>query len=291
MPPEQPPQTPNSNEPIVILPEEFARIFPTLKRVERKAKPENKLPLLESLSPIFARYEYKNPETGQVESTEDITLDIEQAISAYEALYRKERGGRKLPLPPDFAAQMEDIWSRNREAIKQAIEEKGFDDLILIPEGLNLEELHQTMTADYSKTYEDSDFKAGGSFAGVTEARLGSRLVLIHRRNAKDPTDPNVRPEIKQTLNISAKEAKGKGEDLCLSEYLVYQRRYFEEEQQHLDPKGWTWCPGSTVPNPAGGVRFVNANWYPDDGQVVVDAVGPSFRHSLLAARSSRVFS
>ena len=87
-------------------------------------------------------------------------------------------------------------------------------------------------------------------------------------------------------------------EKLTLSDYLILQRKIFDETGNHIDTKHedgyyyWTWLPGSTVSKEAGGgFRVVNAHWSPDDGQIGVNANDPDNSYPNLGCRLSRLFS
>ncbi|MCX6713172.1 MAG: hypothetical protein NTY66_03140, partial [Candidatus Vogelbacteria bacterium] len=223
---------------------------------------------------LSATYTYRDPQTGQPGTPETITLDIEQKLTEFTALYQQTN----INLPPDFEETVKDIWDRNQTEITQAIEEQGFNELLLIPGHLSLPDLAEKMKMA-NGNYESDNFKAGGSFAGAQSQNTDQpRLVLVHRaQNLKD------RPELKATLNI-------KGEDVylantpTLADYLIFQRKYFAETGHHLDEDGWTWLATHS------GTRLVYAYWGPADGRLYVGAGSPADRVGYLGARPSRSF-
>ena len=231
-----------------------------------------------------AQYRYQDQQGKQIEEEAEFNLD--RSLAKWQAFYTKH----KIDLPPDFEETMSDIWSRNEEAMKDEAEKLGFDNVLMIPAGFTPAALHTPMSAGYNATHQGDNFKVGGSFQGVKESNQ-ARIILLHKKNARNLyNDPTTLPILKATLSKTAQELFDAGERLTLSDYLLYQRAYFEESGQHLDESGWTWLPGSTVPNPGGGLRFVYALWNPDDGQLAVYANDPANSHSRLGCRLSRLF-
>jgi MoxR-like ATPase len=206
---------------------------------------------------------------------EDISISFEQKLQEYLVFYKKTN----LELPPDFEYQIKEIWENNIEEIQKAIEENGFDDILLIPGNIPLPDLHDKMTEGYNDTYQSDNFKSGGSFAGAKSQNVDKpRIVLVHKtQNLKD------RPELAKTLNIKGQDVK-RDEILTLEDYLVFQKKYFEETGNHLDEVGWTWLATDS------GARLVNALWHPSYSQVIVDANDLGYQYENLGARPSRSF-
>jgi len=244
------------------------KINTLLERAEQmkgKLESKNELPsLTESISTT-----YKKPD-GQ---TENITFSLEEKFEESVVIYKKT----KLDLPPDFEDQMREIWGNNIDAIQKAIEEGGFDDVLLMPGSMPLPDLHTKMTEGYTATYQGDNFKQGGSFAGAKSANVDKpRIVLVNKtQNLKDS------PELKKTLNVKGQDLK-RDQILTLEDYLVFQRKYFEETGNHLDADGWTWLATES------GSRLVNANWNPSDKQVNVNANDLDYQNDNLGARPSR---
>lgn len=247
-----------------------AKMNALLERAEgMKAKLDSNEELPNFIDPLTAKY---TREDGKVEN---ITLSLESKLGEFTSFYQKNN----IDLPPDFEEAIKEIWDRNAEEITKSIEENGFDDVLLMPQDLSLPDLHQKTTQGYKPTYESDNFKAGGSFALAKSQNTDKpRIVLVHKtQNLED------REELKKTLNI-------KGEDLkfdlilTLEDYLIFQRKYFEETGKHLDEKGWTWLATKS------GARFVNAHWTPGLGQLVVAADAPGSRAPDLGARPARSF-
>jgi len=127
--------------------------------------------------------------------------------------------------------------------------------------------------------WESDNFKAGGSFAGAVSQNVDKpRLILVHKtQNLKD------RPELKKTLNTKGQDVK-MDQALTLEDYLIFQRKYFEETGKHLDEDGWTWLTTKT------GARFVSSDWGPAHHKLYVSANDLDYRHDNLCVRPSRCF-
>jgi len=206
---------------------------------------------------------------------ENITLDFEQKLDQFLAFYQKHQ----INLPPDFADTSRDIWQNNLDAIEQAIKENGFDELLIIPATPDLTDLHDKMTKGYVATYQGDNFKAGGSFAQAQSQNIDKpHLVLVHK--AQELTD---RTDLASTLNIKGQDVK-LDQTLTLEDYLIWQRKYFDETGKHLDEKRWTWL--ATMSDS----RLVRAGWDPSNDRLDVIAIALDFQYSALGARPSRGF-
>jgi len=206
--------------------------------------------------------------------SETIHIDLEQKLQDFTTFYQQNH----LDLPANFEDIIHDLWERNQTEIQTAIEQHGFDDLLLIPAGLSLPDIADKLQME-NGYLEGSNFTTGGSFAGATDPQPDqSRLVLVHHsQNLED------RPELVATKNV-------KGQDLnldhllTLSDHLIFQKKYFTETNQHLDVKGWTWLATKS------GARLVYAGWGPVGGRLSVGAYDLSILPPNLGARPSRSF-
>jgi hypothetical protein len=220
------------------------------------------------ISEISADYEHPDSKI------ETITFDLEAKLAEFLSFYQKTT----VDLPPDFADIVRNIWERNQTEIEEAIKQNGFDDMLIVPGGIPITELKDKMTME-SGYYESSNFTQGGSFAGVVSQNVDKpRLILVHKtQNLKD------RPELKQTLNTKGQDVK-LDEALTLEDYLVFQRKYFEETGKHLDEDGWTWLATKS------GTRLVDSDWNPSAHQLTVRAYGLAFQIDNLGVRPARCF-
>jgi hypothetical protein len=207
--------------------------------------------------------------------TESISLNLEQKIQEFKDFYKTS----KIDIPADFEDSIREIWKNNIDAIKKAIEESGFDEVLLMPDNLPLPDLHTKTTDGYNPTYQGDNFKSGGSFTGAKSEKIDKpRIVLVHKtQNLKD------RPELAKTLNVKGQDLK-LDQILTLEDYLVFQRKYFKETGKHLDETGWTWLATKS------GSRLVYANWSPDTGRLGAGALALGYQNTDLGARPSRSF-
>ena len=237
---------------------------------QMKEKLNSKEKLQDFTESIFVNY--TNPD----KKVENIVFSFEQKLQDYIDFYKTS----KLDLPPDFENSIREIWENNLDDIQKAIEENGFDDMLLMPADIPLPGLNTKMTEGYKNaTYEGSNFSGGGGLQGAKSQNVDKpRIVLVHKtQNLKD------RPELAKTLNIKGEDAIKSG-ILTLEDYLVFQRKYFKETGKHLDEIGATWLATYS------GVRLVDASWDPYGGQVSVSADALDYRHEILGARPSRSF-
>src|SRR3989344_2670441 len=214
-----------------------------IARAEKmKARLDSSEPLPQTTPEISATYTHPD---GKKET---ITLDFEAKLQDFISFYQKT----KVDLPPDFEDTLREIWDRNQAEIEQALEQNGFDEMLLVPTTPDLADLAEKMKME-SGYWEADNFYEGGSFAGAKSQNTDKpRLILVHKtQNLKD------RPELASTLDIKGQDVK-LDQSLTLEDYLVFQRKYFEETDKHLDDDGWTWLATKSGP------CLVTFDWKPD---------------------------
>jgi len=217
---------------------------------------------------------YTHPDGKQ----ENITISFEQKFQEFIDLYKTTN----LNLPPDFEDSIRIIWETNQTEMEQAIQEKGFDEILIIPGNIPLSELSEKMKMEDG--YGDY-INLGGKTVDILDgANISSqntnkpRIILVHNtQNLKD------RPELEQTLNTKGKDVKP-NEALSLEDYLVFQRKYFEKNQKHLDKNGGTWLSTKS------GSRLVGSSWGSGNRRLSVDAIVLEYSSGNLGVRPSRCF-
>mgnify|MGYP001579060380 FL=1 len=213
---------------------------------------------------------YTRPD-GRVET---ITLNLESKLQEFIDLYAQTN----INLPPNFKDTIRSIWNNNQVEIEKAIQQQGFNELLILPGNIPLPELKDKMSME-NGYLEGSNFTSGGSFASAKSPNVTkARIVLVH--NAQDLQD---RQELAQTLNIKGQDVK-LDQALSLEDYIVFQRYYFEKTGKHLDEVNYTWL------NTKSGACLVHSIWSPDDGILYVRASDPDDRASHLGSRLSRCF-
>ncbi len=256
-----------------------SKIEDLMNRAEKMKKTlDSKETLPQSTPQIEAQYTLTNPRTHAVERQETITLDIEKKTQEFINLYQKTG----IDLPPDFTDTIQDIWQRNSPEIQSAIEQNGFDDILLVPGGISLTDLSEKLKMQ-NGYYEwiKSSGKTVTTLDGIPLTSQNTdkpRLVLVHKtQNLKD------RPELAKTFNIKGQDLN-LDQILTLEDYLIFQRKYFEETNKHLDEIGWTWLATKS------GARLVCSYWVPGNGELNVNANDLDYRNENLGARPSRSF-
>ena len=249
-----------------------------LARVEKmKAKLDSKEIIPSYTEEIEATYSFTNQD-GQVEKTEQITLNLEQKLNEYISFYKTHN----VEIPDNFEEDIRDIWEANIDDMEKQIEEHGFNEILLIPPTTDLPDLAEKMK---ETTYWESDnFKQGGSFKKAqSQNQDKTRIILTHKvQNLKD------HPELAKTLNTLGQDVP-LDKTLSFEEYLILSKKYFEETLtlsggqagKHLDEDGGTWLATKS------GARLVYSYWYPSRDERRVGANDFSFRNDALWFRSS----
>jgi len=250
-----------------VLQDRLTAIFDRAEKMKVKLDSKEALP---QATPEIST-SYTHPDGKQ----ETITLDIEAKLQDFLSFYQKTG----IDIPPDFEDLIRAIWENNIDDIQKAIEENGFDELLIIPGNIPLPDLAEKMKME-NGNWESDNFKAGGSFAGAVSQNVDkSRLILVHK--TQELTE---RPELASTLNSKGQDVK-LDQTLTLEDYLVFQRKYFEETGKHLDEtKKYVWLATKA------GTRLVYSNWAPGHHKLHVGAVDLGYQPSLLGVRPSRCF-
>jgi hypothetical protein len=211
------------------------------------------LELEKSIGPDSISATYTHKDENGVETSETITIDFEKKLEYSVTFYKTHH----IDLPDNFREIMTDIWSRNIDVIQKSIEEQGFDEILLIPGDLYIPDVHAKMSKGYSTTDIKPRLHSRASFEIVIEKIKEPHIILIHKKNAQNLKD---RPELKGTLDKTVNNLIKSGQTLTLTDYLIYQRQFFEETGKHLDDTGnFPWIPGSTLKGPDDGFIVVQA--------------------------------
>ena len=262
-----------------------ARITGLMNRAEKmKAVLDSGENIPEISEEIQVDYTYKNPQTGQIETKETITLNFEEKLQEFVDFYQKTN----INLPSDFGETMREIWQRNAEDIQSTIEEKGFDDILIVPSNIPLPELAEKMKMENGYYF----YQVKEDFSDVVSQNVDTpRLVLYHKATLSKIQKKN---GLDVHLNITAGDAEKlfkQNPDQYLStleDHIILERKNFDETGEHLSDytkQSAVWLPGTKC-----GSRFVYSYWDPEDGELCVDARGADFSYSGLGCRPSRYF-
>ncbi|MFZ2149677.1 MAG: hypothetical protein WAV15_00785, partial [Minisyncoccia bacterium] len=245
-------------------------LFERAEQMKKKVNSKEELPdYTDSISTAYTHPDNK---------LENITFSLEEELQESIKLYKKT----KLDLPPDFEDKIKEIWENNLDAIQKAIEENGFDEILVIPATPDIGDLSKKMkmnNAYYDYIKSSSNVQTLDGIPLVNQSVVDKpRIVLVHKtHNLKD------RPELERTLNIKGQDVK-MDQTLTLEDYLIFQRKYFEKNGKHLDEEGWTWLATKS------GSRLVSSLWNPGTGKLGVRANDLGSQDTNLGARPSRSF-
>ena len=215
---------------------------------------------------------------------ETITLDFEAKLQDFISFYQKT----KVDLPPDFEDTLREIWDRNQAEIEQALEQNGFDEMLLVPTTPDLADLAEKMKMESGYWF----YQVKEDFSNVKSQNVDkSRIILIHKA-----TLPEIQTKtgLDVYLNITGEEAQKlfkKDPDkymATLEDFMIMERKVFEETGTHLSDytkKSSQWLPGSKV-----GACLVHSYWDPDGHELCVDAGGLADRYDCVGVRPSRCF-
>ncbi len=313
-------EIPKNFNPIVTSKEEAIKRFRPLTAEEKEElgleeKGKGEKESREVASPVL-RASWKNPEN---QNERKIEIDIQKEIQVFDKIY-SDNLGIKIDQKEIVA-----IWNRNFESMKKEIEIYGYDTILIIPEDLPdgtvvNEKIIETMDegvgkGKINKTWQSSNFTEGGSFAGVRNSETPKYRIILTKgeQNMSETSDPLLKATLGKDImgltglseqetadriqkggelpinfktTVAGKEMEIKAEGLSLSEYMIFQRLYFEKNKKHLDEKGWTWLTKSRS-----GSRVVYSRWNPASRRLDVNANDSSYSIGNLGLRLSRSFS
>ena len=280
------------------------------KAQQIKTEIEKKLSSLkEKIIPKEIKANFTNPENN--EQTE-IKFNLAEQIKTWQEFYQNHN----LPIPNE--KEIKNSWRKNQKEIQKAMETYGYDKILIIPENLPAtEELHTQMSQGYTATYQGDNFKNAGSFAGAKHTETQKTRIILCHNDQNTYENPQANFFAKQTLGKNILQLSGlteaqlntkiqnqenipvdfetqinnqkiqiQAEGLSLNEYLILQRQYFQENQKHLDEKGWTWLLKTSSAS-----RIASASWYPGYSRLGVDANDLGTSNDFLGCRLSRSFS
>jgi len=224
---------------------------------------------------------YTHPDGKQ----EIINLTLETRLADFLSFYQTTN----IYLPPNFEDTIRDIWEKNQTKIEQAIEQNGFDDMLIIPPVADTGDLSEKMKME-NGYYTGSSFDAGGGFAGAKSENADKpRIIIFHKK-----TLPKIQEEngLDVHLNITAGDARklfaqNPDEQMNLIDFLIMERKVFEESNIHISDykeKSGQWL------NTGAGARLVDSCWHPGHHKLRVAANDPEYQCGYLGVRPARCF-
>ena len=250
---------------------------------DRAEKMKNKLDSGEELAQFSQEISatYTRPD-GKAET---ITLDFEAKLQDFISFYKKTN----LDLPVDFEDVTRDIWDKNQTEIEQAIEQNGFDDMLIIPGDIPLADLAEKMKMESGYYF----YQVKEDFSNVKSQNVNKpRIILFHHADSLSEIAQKTGLDIH--LNINSDDAQKLYQANpdnylgTLEDAIILEKKYFEDTGKHLNDynnKSTQWLPGSKA-----GTRLVNSLWNPVSVRLFVSAFGPGTRFGSLGLRPSRCF-
>ena len=256
------------------------RLTALIDRAEKmKAKLDSKEPISQITPEISAIY------TRPDGKKETITLDLEAKLQDFLSFYQTT----KVDLPPDFEDAISDIWERNQTDMEQAIEQNGFDDMLIIPGNVPLADLAEKMKMEDGYNF----YQVKDDFSDVKSQNTDKpRIILFHHSDSLSEIAEKTGLDVH--LNITGEKAQKLYEAnplnylATLEDAIVLERKYFEDTGKHLSDwksKSAQWLPGSRA-----GARLVYSGWDPGDHRLNVYALDLTSRAGALGVRPSRCF-
>ncbi len=258
------------------LQEKISAVFDRAEKM--KARLDSKEALPQFTPDLSATYTHRD---GKKET---ITMDIEAKLQDFTSFYQKT----KVDLPPNFEDTIKDIWENHQAEIEQAIEQNGFNDMLIIPPTPNLKDLAEKMKMEKGYHF----FQVKDDFSDVKSQNTDKpRIILYHKATL---------PEIQATtgldvhLNITGADALklyNANPDqymATLEDFMILERKHFEDIAKHLNDwnfKSAHWLPGSKA-----GTRLVRSYWHPGARGLFVGADATETQYGHLGVRPTRCF-
>jgi len=222
--------------------------------------------------------EYSHPDGKK----ETITLNLENKLADFISFYKKTN----IDLPQDFEDSVREIWDRNQVEIEKAIEQNGFDDMLIVPGNIPLADLAEKMKMEKGYYF----YQVEEDFSNVKSQNTDKpRIILYHKK-----TLPEVQAEtgLDVHLNITAGDAlklfkQNPNEHMTLPDFMIMERKIFEESGIHISD--YTKNSGQWL-NTKVGTRLVTSRWNPGHGELLVGASDPEDRSDNRGLRPARCF-
>lgn len=241
---------------------------------------------------ILTEFKYKD-ERGE-EKTEKIKIDFNKKLNYSLEFYERYF----VDLPPDFSETMRDIWAKNIDEIEKVVTEKGFDEILLVPAGISpgefFEKANKIDTSGRLSVGHNFWYCTDDNFASVVAENMKPKIVLIHKSRCQNLLD---RPDLALTMNKTCQSFIDQGENLTLTDYLIFEEQYAETTGKQLESS--CWLPGSAInetekrrnPNLGGiYIEWKRGGNYPLRGRDDIDTANSNIPLEKVGCRLSRSF-
>lgn len=222
----------------------------------------------------------------------EITLDVREVKASSEQFYQEHDLQEFIDhLPAEVHFSSEAI-ERIREALKM-----GFDQAIILPESefqkQSVDKLGDVLASqpiEHLDSQHENQYSQAAYFEGGTKTYdvnnrpFGKSYMLMYSSKPVPQETKNLNPDQLDELFV---EKKWNG--MTLGEYLVLQRKEFEQRGNHgfdayssdSQKSNWTWLLDSTI----GSDKVVYARWHSVSRQVEVYWSSRAYSFPLLGAR------
>ena len=152
-------------------------------------------------------------------------------------------------------------------------------------------ELHELMSEGYAdKTFYGGNYDDDGGIGASVDKRHGLRIIMS--KKAQELTEDK-KLELTRGKSIDDLEAKGGIFEMLgvggmtEAEYLIFQREYFQETENHLDVKFYAWLAASSRPRSG---RVPDGSWNAGSERLNFDSNTTDFRDDHQGCRLAGSF-
>lgn len=164
-------------------------------------------------------------------------------------------------------------FSINPDEIVVPVYKPGFDRLLVIPQGLTINQAYDLCAKQFSCWRYTGDLDAA-VVQNDRDPKNGSYAIWVRDRVEAD----------EELKNLSANQLKERNvQSITLLERLVYELKYYLKTKKHLDIQNWTLCSGSR--NVDGYVPY--CRWHSDYVKLSVCWCDPDDRRGSLRSRAA----
>ena len=252
--------------------------------------------------------------------SKEVRVNLAELARYWNKFYKDNKVTWVEPIPEDIK-----LTEAQATEMKRQIEVLGFDWPVIIPAGLTGEpeyeeveeeevdektkkkvkvkrlqlkkpaehykELHELMSEGYAdKTFYGGNYDDDGGIGASVDKRHGLRIIMS--KKAQELTEDK-KLELTRGKSIDDLEAKGGIFEMLgvggmtEAEYLIFQREYFQETENHLDVKFYAWLAASSRPRSG---RVPDGSWNAGSERLNFDSNTTDFRDDHQGCRLAGSF-